>query len=287
MISKRNTGFALIVVLFLASCSYPGGRGVPDATRPSGRVTETITVPTQLPTETSAPATDPPATPEERSREAIMVLEPGPGSRLTSPFVVRGVADPTFEQTLAARLVDASGSVLTETALTIQSPLGERGPFEGQIEYDVSEETNVFLQVYATSARDGGITHLETVGGGITLLPGGSEEIVERDPYPERIAIFEPQAGQQISGGSVHIEGFGLASFEGTLVLELYDVEGAELGSTPIIVASPDMGTPGHYSGDISYSIAEQMPARLVVRDPLPTGNGVNHIASVEITLQP
>jgi hypothetical protein len=216
-----------------------------------------------------------------------MVLEPGPGSRVTSPFAVRGVADPAFEQTLVARLVDASGGVLIEEALMIQSPLGERGPFEGQIEFTVSEATNVFLQVYATSARDGGITHLETVGGGITLLPAGPQDIVERDPYPEQIAIFEPQAGQQISAGSVHVEGFGLASFEGTLVLELYDAGGIKLGSTPIIVASPDMGTPGHYSGDVPYSIAEQTPARLVVRDPLPTGNGVNHIASVEIRLQP
>ena len=216
-----------------------------------------------------------------------MILEPGPGSRLTSPFTVRGVADPTFEQALVARLVDASGSVLVEEPLVIQSPLGERGPFEGQIEFAVSEQTNVFLQVYAPSARDGGITHLETVGGGITLLPDGPQDIVDRDPYPEQIAIFEPQAGQQISAGLVHVEGFGLASFEGTLVLELYDAEGIELGSMPIIVASPDMGTPGHYSGELSYAITEQTPARLVVRDPLPTGNGVNHITSVEIRLQP
>lgn len=279
MINKRNTVFMLAVVLMLASCNYTGGNRVPDPTQPP--------VPTQPPKETSAPATDAVPLPEERSQEAIMVLEPGPGSRVTSPITVRGVADPTFEQTLVARLVDASGSVLIEEPLMIQSPLGERGPFEGQIEFTVSEATNVFLQVYATSARDGGITHLETVGGGITLLPAETQDIVERDPYPEQIAIFEPQAGQQISAGSVHVEGFGLASFEGTLVLELYDAEGTKLGSTPIIVASPDMGTSGHYSGDVPYSISEQTPARLVVRDPLPTGNGVNHITSVEIRLQP
>jgi hypothetical protein len=201
--------------------------------------------------------------------------------------VVSGVADPTFEQTLVARLVNASGSVLIEEPLMVQSPLGERGPFEGQIEFTISEETNVFLQVYATSPREGGITHLASVGGGITLAPDGSRDIVEREPYPEQIAIYEPQAGQQISAGNVHVEGIGVASFEGTLVLELYSAEGAELGSVPIIVESSDMGTPGHFSGDVPYSIGEAMPARLVVRDPLPTGNGVNHIASVEIRLEP
>jgi hypothetical protein len=216
-----------------------------------------------------------------------MILAPGPGSRLTSPIEVRGVADPTFEQALVARLVDTSGEILTEGPLTIQAPLGERGPFDGPIEFAVSEQTNVFLQVYATSPRDGGTTHLETVGGGITLLPGGTEEITERDPYPERIVIAKPQAGQQLSGGVIHVEGFGTASFEGTLVLELYDLEGALLDSQPIIVDSPDMGTPGLFSGEVTFSISEPMPARLVVRDPLPVSNGVNHIASVEVRLQP
>jgi hypothetical protein len=78
-----------------------------------------------------------------------------------------------------------------------------------------------------------------------------------------------------------------VASFEGTLVLELYDANGAELDTRPIIVESPDMGTPGTFEGNLSYSISEAGPARLVVRDPLPTGNGVNHIASVEIRLSP
>ena len=216
-----------------------------------------------------------------------MILAPGPGSRLTSPLQVRGVADPTFEQTLVARLVDASGTVITEEPLMIQAPLGERGPFEGEISVVISEQTNVFLQVYATSPRDGGITHLETVGGGITLMPEGSQEIGERDPYPEQIAIVEPENGQQISGGLVHVEGVGVASFEGTLVLELYGAEGERLGSEPIIVEAVDMGTPGAFSGEVAYSISEPGPARLVVRDPLPTANGVNHIASVEIRLAP
>lgn len=214
-----------------------------------------------------------------------MILAPGPGSRLTSPFDVRGVADPTFEQTLVARLVDPGGSVLTEKPLIIQSPLGERGSFETSIEFAVSSETNALLQIYATSARDGGITHLESVG--VMLVPGGPQELVERDPYPEQIAIRKPENNQQISGGVLHVEGIGVASFEGTLVLELYDADGALLDSQPIIVDAPEMGQPGTFQGEVSYSITQPGPARLLVRDPLPVFDGVNHIASVEIQLLP
>lgn len=285
MQNTRRAALMLIFALSLVACSYPGVGGSPEPTGPQGGPENTATVPARPPTETSAPATDVIPAPQDRPQEAIMILEPGPGSRLTSPFTVRGVADPTFEQTLAARVVDASGSTWIEQPLMIQAPLGERGAFEGEMDLPVSEQTNVFLQVYATSARDGGITHLESVG--LTLMPDGPPEIVQRSPYPERIVIYDPEPGQQISAGVVHVEGFGVASFEGTLVLELYDVGGAKLGSTPIIVESPDMGKPGQFSGDVSYSVTEEMPARLVVVDPLPTGNGVNHIASVEIQLAP
>ncbi len=287
MTNKWYLAFVAMLALILTACNYPGMDRVPRSTQPPAVPRNTATNPARPPTETSAPATDAVPLPEDRGQEAIMILAPGPGSRLTSPLQVRGVADPTFEQTLVARLVDASGTVITEEPLMIQAPLGERGPFEGEISVVISEQTNVFLQVYATSPRDGGITHLETVGGGITLMPEGSQEIGERDPYPEQIAIVEPENGQQISGGLVHVEGVGVASFEGTLVLELYGAEGERLGSEPIIVEAVDMGTPGAFSGDVAYSISEPGPARLVVRDPLPTANGVNHIASVEIRLAP
>jgi hypothetical protein len=274
---KRLLGAFPMLALILAGCNAP-------LTSPADTPVSPTPTAAAAGTATSTVAATPLG---EGVPEAIMILEPGPGSRLTSPLRVRGEADSTFEQTLVARLVDSNGNVLYQEPLMIQSPLGERGPFDAELNAAVSEPTNVFLQVYATSPRDGGITHLETMGGGITLMPDGPQEIVMRDPYPERINVFAPQSGQQISGGVVHVEGYGLASFEGTLVLELYDVEGELIGSEPIIVQSPDMGTPGPFSGDIPYDITQPMPARLVVLDPLPIANGVNHITSVEIQLQP
>jgi hypothetical protein len=274
---KGLPGMLPVLALILAGCNAPLMDSAGTPVSPTRTAASTATASSTV----GAPA------PEGGVPEAIMILEPGPGSRLTSPLRVRGEADSTFEQTLVARLVDSNGNVLHQEPLMIESPLGERGPFDAELNAAVSEQTNVFLQVYATSPRDGGITHLETVGGGITLMPDGLQEIVVRDPYGERITLFEPQNGQQISAGVVHVEGYGLASFEGTLVLELYDVDGGLIGSEPIIVQSPDMGIPGTFSGDIPYSITQSMPARLVVLDPLPTANGVNHITSVEIKLQP
>jgi hypothetical protein len=217
--------------------------------------------------------------------DAILILEPGPGSRLTSPVRVRGIADPAFEQSLGIRIVLADGTELTAQPAMIAADLGERGPFEVEIPFSIAEEQNALIQVYDQSARDGGIIHLASVG--VMLVTEGPVDIRPADPHPEDVHIIQPAFGDTISGGMLHVEGFGLASFEGTLVVEVYDVAGTLVGSGPLIVNSSEMGVPGPFSADVPYVVGEVGPGRIVVVDPLPVFDGISHIASVEITLGP
>lgn len=240
-------------------------------------MTPTVTV------TTPAETTPDPGT-AEPGEEAILILEPGNGSRVTSPVRVAGIADPTFEQALVVRLVLDDGSELTLEPAQIDAELGQRGPFEVEVPFSVSGERQAFIQVYATSARDGGVTHLAAVG--VTITDAGPEEIVPATPHPERIAIFEPQNTATLSGNVVHVEGFALASFEQTLVVEVLDTAGNVIASEPIIVQAPDLGQPGPFSADVPYTVAETGPGRIVVRDPSPAFGGDTHLASVEVTLE-
>lgn len=274
-IAKMTT---CILLVLLAACNFPSpGLQSPtptdSPTSPPPRASATI------PLATSSP------TPRMESEETILILEPGPGSRLTSPAHVAGIADPTFEQTLIVRIVFDDGSELTVHPLTIAADIGQRGPFAGDVQFAVSGERNALIQVYDQSARDGGIVHLASVG--VILISEGPEEIVFVDPHSEAIVIDQPEFGATISGGVVHVEGFGLASFEQTLVIEVHDAEGNVVGSQPIIVSAPDWGFPGPFSADVPYEVAVEGPGRIVVIDPLPVFDGLGHISSVEITLAP
>ena len=91
----------------------------------------------------------------------------------------------------------------------------------------------------------------------------------------------------QLQGGVVHVQGFGLASFEQTLFVEVQDTNGEVVGSSPVIVNAPDLGQPGTFSVDIAYSVSEMGPGRIVVRDVSPAFGGNTHLASVEINLSP
>ncbi|MCL4266640.1 MAG: hypothetical protein KJ069_25825 [Anaerolineae bacterium] len=217
--------------------------------------------------------------------EAILIQEPGPGSRVTSPLLVRGLADSTFEQNLVVRLVDANGVELGLTAVTIAAEMGQRGPFEATLPFTVSGEQQAFIQVFATSPRDGGVTHLNAVG---VMLTDGVAEIRPLLPHTtERIVITQPALAATISGGAVQISGVGVASFEQTLLVELLGEDGAVLASQPVIVNAPDLGQPGEFSAELPYSVATAGPGRIVVRDISPAFGGDTHVTSVEVTLSP
>ena len=287
-LSRATTWLALLS--FLAACSTPSLEPplpAPTSTPVPPPPVTSVTSPPEAPSPTTPPEAPSPTAPHgpEGSEEAILILEPGPGSRLTSPARVAGIADPTFEQTLVVRIVLDEGAELVVQPVTISADIGQRGAFEGDVPFTVSEERNALIQVYDLSARDGGIIHLASVG--VILAPDGPQEIMLGAYQPEAIVIDQPTPGDVISGGVVHVEGFGLASFEQTLIIEVRDVEGNLVGSMPIIVDAPDWGVPGTFSADVPYVVAAEGPGRVLVIDPLPVFDGLGHISSVDITLAP
>jgi hypothetical protein len=268
---KRMLTSMVVLLLTLTlwiGCSV-GAPAEPAASTPTSGAT--------APAEVVSPTA--PAAPDE----AILILEPGPGSRLTSPIHVAGIADPTFEQNLVARLLLDDGSELALMPAQIQAELGQRGNFAVDIPFAISGERQAFLQVYATSARDGGVTHLASVG--LTVADSEPENIIPVTPHPERIVIHQPAPGETISGGTAHVEGFGLASFEQTLLVEVVDEAGNVVGSQPVTVNAPELGQPGSFSVDVPYSAAFNGPGRIVVRDISPAFGGDTHRATVEVTL--
>jgi hypothetical protein len=262
--------------------------GTPEA--PTSTLTPAPVEPTDTPeAPTPTPTTEPEITPTmsevELPDEEIMIHSPGSGSRVINPIQLSGEADSTFEQNLVIRVLLDDGTEILETFTTIQSELGQRGPFEAELDIPLEEERNIFIQVFSTSARDGGITHLSSVG--VMFSPTGPEDIVVRMPEPERIAIFTPGIGDTISGGVAVVEGYGLASFEQTLVVEVYNEDGDLIGQTPVMVDAPDLGFPGPFRAEVSYELDTPGPGRVVVRDTSPAHGDNVHLSSVEVQLEP
>jgi hypothetical protein len=280
--------FSLILLLLLTACVPLLGTLEVDVESTTA-ATSTPPVPID-PTSTLPPSPTAPTLPTDipqnsTPEEAILILEPGPGSQLTSPLHIAGMADSTFEQHLVVRIVLDDGTELALTPTIIQTEMGQRGPFAIDIPFTITGERQAFIQVYATSARDGGITHLSAVG--VTLTDTGPVDIRPVTDYSERINIYTPTLGGTVSGGVAHVEGFALASFEQHLLVEVYDMNGTLIGFAPVTVTAPDLGMPGPFVVDVPYTLAAAGPGRIVVRDPSPAFDGDVHLSSVEVKLEP
>ena len=237
----------------------------------------------------NAPApTEPP--PADLPEEGILILTPGSGSRLVGEVHVEGMADSTFEQHLVIQVValgEGLSDVIAQQPVTIQAELGQRGPFAADIAFtfEAGAEQPGEVRVFSASPRDGGLTHLATAH--VTLAASGAEEIHAAEPHAELIVITSPAAAGTVSGGVAHVEGIALASFEQTLVVEVYDSDGQLVGSAPTAVSATDYGVHGPFTADVTYSVSTAGPGRIVVIDPSPAFGQTLHLASVEIHLEP
>jgi len=234
------------------------------------------------PTLTLAPS---PTSATDLPEEAILILEPGAGSRLADSIYLAGIAGPTFESHLLVQVILEDGSELVRLPIIIQAEMGSRGPFVVDIPFSVQEMRQAFILVSSNSPRDDGTTHLASVG--VTPAPDGPAEIRPVESHSEQITITRPALGETLSGGVAHIEGTAIASFEGTLVVELLDGDGNVLVSKPLIVQAPEMGQYGTFAIDLPFQVNEPGAGRVVVRDPSVVFQGDVHLASVEVSLMP
>ncbi len=107
----------------------------------------------------------------------IRISAPARDSVVTSPVLVTGQGA-AYEQTLAVRVLDATGYQIGKGNAMIDGPLGAVGPFSGVITFTVPASTQPGrIQVYSQSPADGAIEQLASVL--VTLQGAGLDEAVE------------------------------------------------------------------------------------------------------------
>jgi hypothetical protein len=230
-------------------------------------------------------------------QEVIQILSPATGSSVTSPVIISGLADGTFEQALVVQITDENGAVLTIAPTLIAAELGQRGPFEAEAPFGVSHDQPGRLSVFSTSARDGGLTHLASVE--VTLLAAGTAQLVTAEPRGEVHVIESPAILSTIQGGVVHLSGFSEYVFENNLLLALCGEGGSGepdlvcgtkdniLATGFTTVRSPDIGQPGPFEADLTFTLPRAMAGRIAVYSDSPRDGGILHLTSQEVRLEP
>jgi hypothetical protein len=132
-----------------------------------------------------------------------------------------------------------------------------------------------------------------------TLEPTLSSAPVSPARPPETIAIFDPKAGQPLSGGELQVNGYSEYFFESNLSLALCGAGGSGephtvcgtvdnvIAESYAMIQSPDIGQAGPFSGSLSYQIEQPVNATLVVYALSARDGSLLHASSVVVELNP
>lgn len=103
------------------------------------------------------------------------------------------------------------------------------------------------------------------------------------DPTLETILILEPGLTSSVTS-PVRISGEANSTFEQNLVIQVTDQDGAVLTVFPTTIQS-ELGTRGPFSAEATFSVASDQPGRISVFSTSARDGGLEHLASVEVTL--
>lgn len=115
--------------------------------------------------------------PAEQTTEKIAIFSPSAGETVSGGNLeFSGYAEYVFEGVLNVKLCGEGGNgapdpvcgtednIIAQGTISLNSPdVGQPGPFQGALTYQVSQPVQARLAVFGLSPRDGGLTHLNSV----------------------------------------------------------------------------------------------------------------------------
>jgi hypothetical protein len=216
----------------------------------------------------------------------VAILEPGPGSEVTSPLHVRGFGGPSYNQRVHFRLLGEDGRLLSQATTYLFSFPGNSGRLIASLPFTIDwvAETGR-LEVSIDSLRDGQRSHLSSVA--VVLLSAGSEHVFPAPHGAEKLTVFTPRPNQLISGGKVTIEGAGWAESDLPLVAEVLDQQGISLGRSEFLLTSDEPGELGTFRVEVAYQVDSYQQGKLVVSELGKGIPGLVHLNAVDVMLEP
>ncbi len=217
--------------------------------------------------------------------EGIVLTAPLPGQGARHSIHVEGIGDPAFEQQLGVLVRNQMGKVVGSATAKIQADVGQRGKFVADVQLPAYVPTQPGrVIVYATSARDGGLTHLSSVD--VQLNGDALSSVTTIDPNRAESIVINSPVPNSTAHRAVTVSGVSDPTFEQTLIVEVRGQNDISLGRATAHI-NADAGQRGPFTVDVSFYVFGDPPGRVVVYSISPRDGKTVHLSSVEVNLQP
>jgi hypothetical protein len=291
---KLNLFSILIITMLVSACSPVAPAAINPtslAMTQSGDVIEITPLPTETPTveflaptfeSTVLPSDITPIVIEQPTPETTLAVEPaltnkkfppaliqienpGPLSRLASPFLVKANVYPGDQGLVNIQLIGEDGRLMSDQLLKMDIPESGWVSLAVKIPFEISSGGEAATLVVVT--RDGYERRIAQSSVPILLMQIGKSEIENPGFLKLPFVITLPVAGGTSRKGTLHVEGFVHPFNKNPLIVELVTQTGGILTSTviplPRIAEGQDFT---QFSADLTYTVSKQTPVRLTIR---------------------
>ncbi len=259
--------------------------GPPDSIETPAPLTEdTPAIVLEPPVPLATPTYSPP--PVKLPLERLSILQPGPGSQVTSPFQVIGRGGPSFNERVELRLLGEDGRSLASSTTYLFAFPGNAGRFAAELSFDISLVAEVVrLEVRTFDRRFGRLDQITSVD--LIALSSGRPRIYPALQGPEKLAILSPQEGRVVTGGNLIVEGAGWMDSDVPLTLEVLDSQGQRVGFAQVRIDAPAIGQLGTFRAELAYQVSSRQFGRIAVSEASSSIPGLVHYSSIEVILEP
>jgi len=300
---RRRCGVLLLLVALLAGCAAPPPPATPAVSPLPGPTVTADRSPMPPVSATPAPFTiatpaiilEPPETTPNPSPtqpkvglppEHLAILEPGPGSQVSSPIHVVGWGGPSWQQQVHIRLLGEDGKVVAQRITYLQAIPEVPGRFVADLGFDIPLVAEAArLEVSTYDLLDNRLDHLTTVN--LVLLSAGAPLIYPALQGAEELAIFVPRENGVLQGGVGVVRGAGWLASGGPLTIEVLNRQGSVVGSATATLSTEAIGKLGTFEAQVPYKIELQQYGRVVVYETDSAIPGMVHYSSVRVFLKP
>jgi hypothetical protein len=262
-------------------------------------LTATRRPPTLTPTETLTPSRTPTATRRfwtptptftptntatlDPSRVILRFAGIGPMSKLSSPFNLVFYVQREYTGTTRIEIIGEDGrEIYRKVFRTFYQSIPSR--VSEEIRFEIPAASEIARIQISTQDELGRIMALNSVR--VLLMSVGDSQFTPPYELIERVVLRFPRWEGEVTGGEVRVVGMIRPFNNGPVILELVDQRGAVIASR-LLYFDAAINEFQHFETSLLYRIAEDTPARIVLRQNDDRIPGPAYIYSHEILLKP
>lgn len=217
----------------------------------------------------------------------ILMYNPGPMSKLTSPIQFSASLKPGPSGRVSIELLGEEGQVLYRKLIRFTTQ--DWVAVSDSVEFSISAAAEAGRLQISTEDEYSRIIALASVD--VLLLSMGEDDLNPPSDLLEPLIIREPVPNTLIQGGKVVVTGLARTSGDQPLLIELVNVDGTVVGYRQAVVSLPadPWATQGFatFRAEVPYSVDGPTWVRLDVSAFEDLLGGPTHLSSVVILLGP